>query len=104
MLLDAMKQKLFMKEFIDTDLPSTWQVIVEPYIDPQEAGQPGQGSPSYSTTRGSATGKSTEPARALEVNFASQHRSPVLLVQAGRATGHLFYQELAGCVFDSFEL
>ncbi len=50
-LLDAMKQKLFMKEFIDTDLPSTWQVIVEPYIDPQEAGQPGQGSPTTQQQR-----------------------------------------------------
>ncbi|MEZ6076733.1 MAG: hypothetical protein R3C56_14050 [Pirellulaceae bacterium] len=40
-----MKQKIFMKEFIETNLPATWQVIVEPYIDPQEAGQPGQGSP-----------------------------------------------------------
>ena len=36
-LVDAMKQKLFMKEFIDTNLPSTWQVILEPYIDPQQA-------------------------------------------------------------------
>ncbi len=44
-LLDAMRQKLFMKEFIETNLPAGWQVIVEPYIDPQEAAQPGQGSP-----------------------------------------------------------
>jgi TIGR03009 family protein len=44
-LVDAMKQKLFMKDFIQTDLPSTWQVIVEPYVEPQEAGQPGQGRP-----------------------------------------------------------
>lgn len=44
-LLDAMKQKIFMKEFIETNLPATWQVIVEPYIEPQEAAQPGQGSP-----------------------------------------------------------
>lgn len=27
-LLDAMKQKIFMKEFIETNLPATWQVIV----------------------------------------------------------------------------
>jgi TIGR03009 family protein len=38
-LVDAMKQKLFMKDFIDTNLPSTWQVIVEPYMDPQETQQ-----------------------------------------------------------------
>jgi len=38
-LVDAMKQKLFMKDFIDTNLPSTWQVIVEPYTDPQETQQ-----------------------------------------------------------------
>ncbi len=50
-LLDAMKQKLFMKEFIETNLPSSWQVIVEPYIDPQEAGQPGQGSPTAQQQR-----------------------------------------------------
>lgn len=45
-VLDAMKQKLFMKEFIETNLPSTWKVIVEPYIEPQEAVPAGQGSPS----------------------------------------------------------
>ncbi len=44
-VLDAMKQKLFMKEFIETNLPATWKVIVEPYIAPQEAGPPGQGNP-----------------------------------------------------------
>ncbi len=41
-LLNAMKQKLFMKEFIETELPSTWQVIVEPYIDPKDRPQPNQ--------------------------------------------------------------
>ncbi len=41
-VLDAMKQKLFMKEFIETKLPATWQVIVEPYIDPRDAAPPAQ--------------------------------------------------------------
>lgn len=50
-LLDTMKQKLFMKDFIETNLPSSWQVIVEPYIDPQEAGPPGQGSPTAQQQR-----------------------------------------------------
>ncbi len=43
--MDAIREKLFMKEFIELDLPSDWQVIVEPYSAPQDAGQPGQGSP-----------------------------------------------------------
>lgn len=43
-LLNAMKQKLFMKEFIETELPATWQVIVEPYIDPKDRPQPNQQS------------------------------------------------------------
>ncbi|MCA9132822.1 MAG: TIGR03009 domain-containing protein [Planctomycetales bacterium] len=36
--LSALKEGLFMKEFINTKLPGDWQVIVEPYIEPQEAG------------------------------------------------------------------
>lgn len=44
-MLDAIKNGIFMQEFIDLDPPSDWKVIVEPYTDPQEAGQPGQGSP-----------------------------------------------------------
>jgi TIGR03009 family protein len=38
--LNALKQKLFMEEFIPTKLPSSWQVIVEPYIEPQDPAQP----------------------------------------------------------------
>lgn len=44
-LLNAIKQGLFMKDFIDTKLPADWQVIVEPYIEPQEVAPAGQGSP-----------------------------------------------------------
>ena len=55
-LLDAMKQKLFMKEFIDTKLPSTWKVIVEPYVPPQDA--PGAG-PEQSRVAQPPTGQAT---------------------------------------------
>jgi TIGR03009 family protein len=49
--LDAIKQNFFMKEFIDTKLPSDWQVIVEPYLEPQDAVPPGQGSPNPTQQR-----------------------------------------------------
>lgn len=41
-LLNAIQQKLFMKQFIDTELPAPWKVIVEPYIDPKDRPQPSQ--------------------------------------------------------------
>lgn len=46
--LSAIKQKVFMEEFIPTKLPVDWDVIVEPYIEPQDAASPGQGSPTLS--------------------------------------------------------
>lgn len=33
-VLDLLKQKLFMQSFIETDVPSDWQVIQEPWIPP----------------------------------------------------------------------
>lgn len=44
-LLDKMKAAMFQQEFIPTKLPSDWTVIEEPYIPPQDAVGPGQGSP-----------------------------------------------------------
>ncbi len=35
--LNILKQKLFLQEFIPTKLPSSWRVIVQPYIPPQNA-------------------------------------------------------------------
>lgn len=42
---DAVKERVFRQEFIPTKLPSDWNVIEEPYVPPQEATVPGQGSP-----------------------------------------------------------
>ncbi len=44
-MLDAIKDRIFMQQFIELDPPADWKVIVEPYVDPQEAAEPGQGSP-----------------------------------------------------------
>lgn len=50
-LWDAVKEKLFLQEFIQTKLPSDWNVIEEPYMPPQEAVVPGQGSPNSTQPR-----------------------------------------------------
>ncbi|GIX00862.1 MAG: hypothetical protein KatS3mg111_4194 [Pirellulaceae bacterium] len=46
-LLDQVKQTLFRQEFINTKLPSDWNVIEQPYTPPQDAAVQGQGSPTF---------------------------------------------------------
>ncbi len=51
-ILDKVKEKIFMQEFISTKLDADWQVLEEPWIpqqadQPQAAIQPGAGNPAF---------------------------------------------------------
>lgn len=63
-LLDKIKESVFMKSFIDTKVPSDWNVIQEPWLPPQQQqAQAGPTSPSGQPSGLQATSPTQSPKR-----------------------------------------
>jgi TIGR03009 family protein len=63
-LLDKIKENVFMKAFIDTKVPSDWNVIQEPWIPPQQQQNQAQLSPT--APNGQPTQQATAPVQPLK--------------------------------------
>ncbi|MCA9192343.1 MAG: TIGR03009 domain-containing protein [Planctomycetales bacterium] len=61
--LDRLKESLFRQEFIPKELPKDWEIVFEPYNNPQDAVTAGQGSPDPILNRAATPPASLIPRR-----------------------------------------